>query len=290
MTAPAAGTVSGTVTLRATASDEVGVAGVQFLVDGAGFGAEDTSAPYEIQWPSTSAPNGPHTIAARARDAAGNTKTSADVAVTVNNPLDNGLVLGYGFDEASGTVATDVSPAHNEGTLIGASRTTSGKYGGALSFNGTSNRVDVPDSASLDLTTAMTLEAWVRPSANGGWRTAILKERGAAGHVYALYASNGTVPTTENFIGTAYNGATSSTALALNTWTHLASTYDGTTLRLFVNGTQVATKATSGAMAATASPLRIGGNAIWGEYFAGQIDEVRIYNRALNADRNHRAT
>ncbi len=128
----------------------------------------------------------------------------------------------------------------------------------------------------------MTLEAWVRPSANGGWRTAILKERGAAGHVYALYASDGKEPTTETFLGNSYKKAPGSTALALNTWSHLASTYDGTTLRLFVNGTQVATKATSGAMAATASPLRIGGNAIWGEYFAGQIDEVRIYNRALN--------
>ena len=69
----------------------------------------------------------------------------------------------------------------------------------------------------------------------------------------------------------------------MNAWTHLASTYDGTTLRLFVNGTQVATKAATGAMPNTANPLRIGGNAVWGEYFAGLIDEVRIYNRALSA-------
>ncbi len=194
-----------------------------------------------------------------------------------------GLVLGYGFDEPSGTTVTDSSPVKNEGTLIGATRTTSGKYGGALSFNGTSNRVDVPDSASLDLTNAMTLEAWVRPSANGGWRTAILKERGGAGHVYALYASDGIGPTGEAFIGNAYSGAPAGTGLPLNTWSHIASTYDGTTLRLYVNGTQVASKGVEGAMTPTTSPLRIGGNAIWGEYFAGQIDEVRIYNRALSA-------
>ena len=152
--------------------------------------------------------NGTHTIAARARDAAGNTNTSTGVTVTVNNPLATGLVLGYGFDELAGTTVTDSSTSHNEGALVGATRTTGGKYGGALSFNGTSNRVDVPDSASLDLTNAMTLEAWVKPTTvTGGWRTAILKERGAAGHVFALYASNGSVPTTETFVGDGYNGA-----------------------------------------------------------------------------------
>jgi hypothetical protein len=283
LTAPAAGTVSGAVTLRATASDEVGVSGVQFLLDGAPFGAEDASSPYEIQWPSTSVANGTHKISARARDAAENKTTSSEVTVTVNNPpVSSGLVLAYGFEETAGTVASDASPAKNEGTVNGATRTASGRFGRALSFDGINDRVDVPDAASLDLTNAMTLEAWVRPSSNSGWQTALLKERGTTGHVYALYASNGATPITESYL-TSYNGATAPSPLALNTWTHLASTYDGTTLRLYVNGTQVATKAFSGAMAATASPLRIGGNAVWGEYFSGLIDEVRVYNRALSA-------
>jgi hypothetical protein len=128
----------------------------------------------------------------------------------------------------------------------------------------------------------MTLEAWVRPTTNAGWRTAIIKERGTTGLLYALYASNGAKPRTENFTG-AENAAAGTAALPLNAWSHLASTYDGTTLRFFVNGTQTGSKATTGAMPNTASPLRIGGNAIWGEYFSGLIDEVRVYNRALNA-------
>jgi len=74
---------------------------------------------------------------------------------------------------------------------------------------------------------------------------------------------------------------TGTTGLATNTWTHIAVTYDGTTLRFFVNGTQVNSKSYSGNMYTTTSPLKIGGNAVWGEYFAGQIDEIRIYNRAL---------
>ena len=60
-------------------------------------------------------------------------------------------------------------------------------------------------------------------------------------------------------------------------------TYDGTTLRLYVNGTQVSSTATGGAIPASTGALRIGGNAIWGEYFKGSIDEVRVYRRAAHA-------
>jgi len=67
------------------------------------------------------------------------------------------------------------------------------------------------------------------------------------------------------------------------TWTHLAATYDSATLRIYMNGTQIASTQTSGAITNSSAPLRIGGNAIWGEYFFGIIDEVRVYNRALSA-------
>ena len=86
LTAPADGaTVSGTVTISANASDNVGVVGVQFKVDGTNVGAEDTTAPYSIAWNSTTATNGTHTIRAVARDAAGNTRWSAVRSVTVSN-------------------------------------------------------------------------------------------------------------------------------------------------------------------------------------------------------------
>jgi hypothetical protein len=54
-------------------------------------------------------------------------------------------------------------------------------------------------------------------------------------------------------------------------------------LRLYVNGALVSTRAMTGPLTASASPLRIGGNSIWGEFFNGMIDELRIYNRALTA-------
>ncbi len=86
ITSPAAGaSVSGTVTVTANASDNVGVAGVQFLLDGVNVGAEATAAPYSAPWDTTTASRGSHALTAVARDAAGNRATSAPVSVTVVN-------------------------------------------------------------------------------------------------------------------------------------------------------------------------------------------------------------
>jgi hypothetical protein len=86
ITAPLAGaTVVGTNPLTASAADNVGVAGVQFLIDGANFSAEITAPPYTTVWNSTTVADGAHTVAATARDAAGNRATSVPVAVKVSN-------------------------------------------------------------------------------------------------------------------------------------------------------------------------------------------------------------
>ncbi|MCA9324689.1 fibronectin type III domain-containing protein [Candidatus Saccharibacteria bacterium] len=87
MTAPSnSSTVTGTVNVTASASDNVGVAGVQFKLDGNNLGTEDTSSPYSVSWNTTGTSNGSHTLTAVARDAAGNTKTATTITVTVNNP------------------------------------------------------------------------------------------------------------------------------------------------------------------------------------------------------------
>jgi predicted amidohydrolase len=85
LTSPAAGaTVSGTVTVTANASDDVEVARVRFLVDGAQIGGDDTTAPYSVSWNTTTAPNGSHTLVATAFDAAGNSASSSR-SVNVSN-------------------------------------------------------------------------------------------------------------------------------------------------------------------------------------------------------------
>jgi hypothetical protein len=193
-----------------------------------------------------------------------------------------GLVAAYGFEEGSGSTTADASGNSNAGSISGASWTTSGRYGNALTFNGSSNLVNVNDASSLDLTTGMTVEAWVYPTTLSGWRTVVLKEM-SGGLSYALYAYDDAPPPAAYInTGSSDLSAVGTAGIALNTWTHLAETYDGTTLRLFVNGTQVGSRAVSGSIRVSTNPLRIGGNTIWGEYFSGRIDEVRVYNRALS--------
>jgi hypothetical protein len=286
LTGPSASaTVSGVVTVSANASDDVLVAGVQFFLDGNPLGAEDTTAPYAVAWNSTTASNGTHTLTARARDGAGNQTTSASVTVTVSNVTVPGLVGAWGFNEGSGTVVNDSTGNGLTGTLSNVTWSTAGKYGDALSFNGTNSWVTVADSALLHLSTGMTLEAWVKPTATStDWSCAVLKER-SGGLAYGLYATDGAAQPPAGYIdksGTDYH-ATSGTLLPLNAWSYLSTTYDGTTIRLYVNGTQVATKSVSGSIISSTAPLRFGGDSVWGEYFTGLIDEVRVYNTALTA-------
>ncbi len=207
--------------------------------------------------------------------------TNATYTATFSGTMPTGLVAAYAFNETSGTTASDASGNGRTGTVNGATWSASGRYGGALSFDGSNDLVTVADANALDLTTGMTLSAWLRPTTLSGWRTALLKEA-PSGLSYALYAhDNSPQPAAYVNVGSDRSAAGTG-ALALNTWSHLASTYDGTTLRLYVNGVLVGSQAMTGAIAASTGALHIGGNTIWGEDFSGLIDDVRVYNRALS--------
>jgi hypothetical protein len=279
VTAPAAGaTLSGATTLAANATDAVGVQSVQLRVDGANVGTPDTTSPYSAVWDSRSATNGSHTVSAVAIDAAGNSATSANVTVTVNNTE---RVAAYGFEEASGPTAVDTFNDF-DGTISGATRVTTGRFGSALSFDGVNDSVTIANSAGLTPTAGMTIEAWVRPSALAAWRPVVFKER-APFPTYGLYASNASSRATAR-VGTTADLTTSATSVfGLNNWSHVAMTWNGTTLRLFVNGAQVASRTVSGALAAGTGPVRLGGDNLRNEWFSGLIDEVRAYGRPLTA-------
>jgi len=196
-----------------------------------------------------------------------------------------GLVAAYNFNQGSGTQLQDVSGTGNNGIITGAQWTTSGRNAGALTFNGSSNLVTVADSNALDLTTGMTLEAWVFPTvAPTGWRTIVAKEMtGTVAFYLHACTTNNNRPATGARFGTADQVLYGGSRLTANIWVHLAATYDGLNERLFVNGVQVSSRTQTGPMQTSTGALRIGGNGVFGEYFQGRIDDVRIYNRALSA-------
>ncbi len=213
--------------------------------------------------------------------------TTSEGVEIERSPL-TGLVAAYSFDQGSGSSAPDASGNGHTGTLSGATWTSSGKFCGALNFDGTNDRVTIGDASDLDFSSAFTLLAWVRPTAlTGNYRTIILKERGSNALAYGLYANDGgnDAPTGYLKIGSNTNDTRvmGPSTIPTNTWTHLAASWGGGVFRLYRDGAQVATTNATGSISSTTNPLTIGGNGPWGEWFQGQIDEVRVYGRELSA-------
>src|SRR5712691_10851782 len=192
-----------------------------------------------------------------------------------------GLVAAYAFNEGAGPTGTDASGNNNTGTISGATWTTAGKFGQALVFNGASAKVTIPDAPSLRLTTDMTLEAWVFPTATPtGWWAVVDKN---VDDYYLMASSDqGNWPAVGGTFTAGNQNTFGPTTLVVNTWTHLAATFDGTTVRLYVNGVQVASQAQTTPLMPTTGTLQIGADSYTGENFTGRIDEVRIYNQALS--------
>jgi hypothetical protein len=221
MSAPTAGsTVSGTVTVSATAADNVGVAGVQFLLDGGNLGAEDTTAPYSIPWDTTATANGSHTLSARARDATGNAATSATIAVTVSNtaPPPGAPAASYALDEGSGTTATDASGHGLNGTLTNGATWGTGRYGSAVGLDGINDLVNLGNPSGLQLTGSMTISAWINSAAFPPDDAAVVSKRGSNG--YQLDTTIDTGPRVIGFKLTNSSGANmmryGATAMQLN--------------------------------------------------------------------------
>jgi hypothetical protein len=228
--------------------------------------------------------------------------SAVNLVVSTGAPAAPGLVAAFGFDEVSGLTAINSANSAFNGTIRQAIR-VAGKIGKALQFDGINDWVTVTDATAspLDLTTGMTLEAWVNPSVSSGWETVLMKERGAAGEgllAYALYSRDGAPRAggtanpsayirTNPVLTTTDRAVRGTAAIPLNAWTHLAATYDGANMRYYVNGVLVGTTAGTGSINVANGALRIGGNnsapAGQGEWFQGLIDEVRVYNRALSA-------
>jgi len=206
----------------------------------------------------------------------GTTPVSSNLVIMVNN----GLVAAYDFDAGSGTTLADASGNGNTGTISGATWATAGKFGKALSFNGANAVVNVPSSVALEVTTGVTLEAWVYPTSfNADYQSIIAKPIDSTFNGISYVLQGASRPTSVPSFATSVSPGNllGAAPLPLNTWSHLAGTYDGVTARLYINGVQVNSQAQSGSIATSPEMLRIGLS------WAGMIDELRIYNRALSA-------
>ncbi len=171
LTAPAAGTtITGSVNVNANATDNVGVAGVQFKLDGVNLGGEDTSAPYTVAWDSKTASNAQHTLTAVARDAAGNRTTATNVTVTVSN-----------------TTAGDTTPPTAQLTAPAAGTTITGSVN--VNANATDNvgvagvqfKLDGANLGGEDTSAPYTV-AWDSKTASNAQHTLTAVARDAAGN------------------------------------------------------------------------------------------------------------
>jgi hypothetical protein len=208
VTGPAANaTVSGTVLVTSNASDNVGVVGVQFLVDGNLLGTEDTTSPYSVSWDTSLVANGAHALTARAHDAAGNTTISTPLNVTVSNMQNLGLVAAYDFDEGAGTTAHDVSGNNNIATLQNGATWAAGQYGSAVSLDGVNDFISIPNSATTNIAgNEITISMWVNPQPTTGGDTVLIGKfwntsMSAPYYQYGIELTGGTVPNFE--VGTA---------------------------------------------------------------------------------------
>jgi hypothetical protein len=187
----------------------------------------------------------------------------------------------------------------NSGTLLNGATFAPGKVGQAFSLSGVRAHIRIPDAPSLRLTKALTVEAWVYPTAFGGLAHEIiskfdhpstypyLNQRAytfavnSVGKLYLLVSSDG---------GTGgCAGVPSTDFLPLNQWSHVAGTYDGAALRVYINGVLAGQIPYSSGIFPGSDDLSIGGvvgGVPMGQMssaFAGKIDEPAIYSRALSA-------
>jgi len=178
------------------------------------------------------------------------------------------------FDEGSGTTANDENTTNaNDGTINGATW-TNGKFGKALSFDGENDYVDCGNDSSLDITDAITIEAWVKADENLG-RDILNKEY----YIYALRQNKFYLTVNGSTISLDYTGQWD------GNWHHIVATFDGTTRKVFIDGSEdVSNSDYSGTIDTTTKNLKIGYKPADWTYFLGLIDEVRIYNRALTPE------
>jgi len=276
--------VSDNVLIQGNASDNVGVVRVEFYIDG-NLSLTKTSTPWEYLWPTQALQIlSSHSIHLKAYDLANNVGTSTTTTTYIKmghrqyNPDGNTVFLMH-LNETSGTSLADSSGYNNSGTATGTT-SVQGKFGSARNLAGAGNFITVSDAASLRQS-QITVEAWVYSSsyASMAWGIIVSKELTSSSFSYRLQMAGST---RRIYFATGINqnnGVTSTTQLQDGNWYHVAGTFDGTTLKVFVNGTLEGSLNQPGSIPYNSDVLYLGRDIDNVGVWNGVIDEVRISNR-----------
>ncbi|MDD2657323.1 MAG: LamG domain-containing protein [Candidatus Pacebacteria bacterium] len=210
-------------------------------------------------------------------------------AATIKAATGTGLVGAWKFDEGAGTRANDSSGLGNTGTLIGSPTWTTGKFGKALSFNGTNLQYVNLGANSITGTSAYTLSAWVKGTGgSGGYGSALAIGNGAVGEsAFIGWVTNAQVGTSNSFGGGGYGRNFGSGITDQTKYHHIVLTSSGgstQTITLYVDGVQTNQNAETFNLASNVRKIGVfddAGNPNY--YWNGSIDDARIYSRALSA-------
>ncbi len=206
--------------------------------------------------------------------------------------IEAGFMSWWKFDEGTGDIAYD-SAGNNHGSVSGASW-TAGQIDGALAFDGVNDYVLVPDDESQQIkTNQITLSAWIWLAADAGEDTQrrIICKQQTSSRTWALliaerdYAGNGNKVFFHDSSGTAASLCYSSSSLIIDRWYHVCVSDNAGKIRIYIDGLLDETYDEGyGIPAQIAAPIAIGENPDSRFFFEGNIDDVRVYNRALSAE------
>jgi Concanavalin A-like lectin/glucanases superfamily/Glycosyl hydrolase family 26 len=192
------------------------------------------------------------------------------------------------LSETSGTVAADASTANADGTYSGGVQlNASGAFAGssaALLSGGASGSVSLGDRFDFAGKSAFTLEGWVKPQALDSYgRRLFSKETvDSSGHQGYLVWVSATGIGFERWANGWHSQVIASTKLPTGAWSYVAATYDGSAMRLYVNGREVASGSSSLSIPTLSAPLTINGASGGGNYLTATVDEPAVYGRALS--------
>ncbi len=217
--------------------------------------------------------------------------TETKGSFNIDNCCTQSAMLLY-FDEGAGSLTKDSSCNRNNGNINGSTWTTNGKIGNALNFDGVDDYVNVTNSPSLNISgNQITLAAWIKPGSSTG--RVIVGKPHASTHIspyfkYLLYYDAGSNPRQIAFRITTTGGSSkvvrsgAGNTCPEGTWCYVAGTYNGSVMKVFLDGTERYSDSKTGNIETSDQNLFIGQNVAGTERFNGTIDEVVVYNRVLS--------